>query len=284
MNRIVSMTGRICMVTGANVGIGKATALGLAEMGATVVMVCRSKKRAEATLTEIIRLSGNEDVSYLLADLSSQAAIHKLVVNFTSQYSSLHVLINNAGEIPKKRMVTEDGLEYQFAVGHLAYFLLTIQLLDVLKASAPSRIINVASMLHQFVTINFADLQSEESYQASKVYNQTKLANVLFTYELARRLEGTQVTVNCLHPGVTKTKLLEDYAPKRLRLLVKMFGSNPEKGARTSIFLATSPYVAGVSGKYFVNTKAVRSSKASYDEATAHKLWQVSEELTGLQA
>jgi NAD(P)-dependent dehydrogenase (short-subunit alcohol dehydrogenase family) len=282
MKSNLSMIGRTCMVTGANAGIGKATALGLAEIGATVVMVCRNQQRAEAALNEIIALSGNEEVSYLLADLSSQAAIHKLVVDFKSQYSNLHVLINNAGEVPRKRIVTEDGLEYQFAVSHLAYFLLTVLLLDVLKASAPSRIINVASMLHQFTTINFDDLQCEDSYQSSLVYNQTKLANVLFTYELARRLEGTQVTANCLHPGVTKTKLLDDFAPRPLRPLVNVFGSSAEKGARTSIYLASSPDVEGVSGKYFMNKKAVRSSKASYDECLAQRLWQVSEELTGL--
>jgi NAD(P)-dependent dehydrogenase (short-subunit alcohol dehydrogenase family) len=276
------MLGKICMVTGANAGIGKSTALVLGKMGATVVMVCRNRERGHAALNEIRRVSGNEYISLLLADLSSQNSIRQLVENFKTQYTALHVLINNAGNIPRERTVTEDGIETQFAVSHLAYFLLTNLLLDVLKASAPSRIINVASMLHQFATISFDDLQSEHSYQPSKVYNRTKLANIMFTYELARRLHGTQVTANCLHPGVTDTRLLSDYVPTHLRFLVKIISSSPETGAQTSIYLATSPDVENVSGKYFVNRKAVRSSKASYDETTAHQLWLVSAELTGL--
>jgi NAD(P)-dependent dehydrogenase (short-subunit alcohol dehydrogenase family) len=188
MNITKPITGKICMVTGANAGIGKATALVLAQMGATVVMICRNRERGEAALNEIKRVSGNDNVSLLLADLSSQNSIRQLVENFKTQYTALHVLINNAGNIPMERTITEDGIETQFAVSHLSYFLLTNLLLDVLKASAPSRIINVASTLHQFATISFDDLQSEHSYQPSQVYNRTKLANILFTYELARRL------------------------------------------------------------------------------------------------
>lgn len=282
MNTKKTMTGKICMVTGANSGIGKATALGLAKMGATVVMICRNQERGETALCEIKEVSGNDNITLQLADLSSQVEIRQLVTDFKVQYSALHVLINNAGNIPKNRTVTEDGFETQFAVGHLAYFLLTNLLLDVLKVSAPSRIINVASMLHQFASINFDDLQSERSYQQSLVYNRTKLANVLFTYELARRLQGTGVTANCLHPGVTATKLLNDYTPRPLRFLTNIIGSRPEKGAQTTIYLATSPKVEGVSGKYFVNKKEVPSSKASFDKTTAFKLWQVSAELTGL--
>jgi NAD(P)-dependent dehydrogenase (short-subunit alcohol dehydrogenase family) len=282
MNTTEQMTGKICMVTGANAGIGKATALGLANMGATVVMVCRNCERGESARDQIKQMSGNKDVFLLLANLASQAAIRQLVTNFKDQYPALHVLINNAGNIPRKRTVTEEGFETQFAVGHLAYFLLANLLLDVLIASAPSRIINVASMLHQFATLNFDDLQSERSYQSSLVYNRTKLANVLFTYELARRLQGTKVTANCLHPGVTATKLLEDYCPRPLKFLTKIIAFSPEKGAQSSIYLATSPEVEGMSGKYFVGKKAVSSSKTSYDEAIASKLWQISLELTGL--
>jgi NAD(P)-dependent dehydrogenase (short-subunit alcohol dehydrogenase family) len=216
MNITKTMAGKVCMVTGANAGIGKATALGLAKLGAAVVMVCRDRERGEKALCEIQEQSGNEDITLPLADLSSQAKIRQLAADFKAQYSALHVLINNACIIPPERTVTEEGLETQFAVSHLAYFLLTNLLLDILKVSAPARIINVASMLHQFAAINFDDLQSERSYHPSLVYNQTKLANVLFTYELARSLEGTGVTVNCLHPGVTDTKLLHDYAPRPL--------------------------------------------------------------------
>lgn len=276
------MKGKTCIVTGANTGIGKATALGLAKMGATTVMVCRSRERGEAALGEIKRESGNDAVSLVLADLSSQAAIRHLAREFTSKHTALHVLINNAGIIPRKRTVTEDDLETQFAVNHLAYFLLTNLLLDRLKASAPSRIINVSSRAHGGRFIPFDDLQSERSYSPTRVYGWTKLANVLFTYELARRLEGTRVTVNCLHPGVVATKILADHMPGGLRFVAKMIGLSPEEGAQTSLYLATSGEVEGVSGKYFVNRRVAQSSKASYDKAGASRLWQVSAELTAL--
>lgn len=276
------MNGKTCLVTGANTGIGKATALGLAKMGATVVMVCRSRERGEAALTEIKQESGNDAVFLLLADLSSQAAIRHLAREFTSKHTTLHVLINNAGIIPRKRTATEDGLETQFAVNHLAYFLLTNLLLDPLKASAPSRIINVSSQVHRGPSIPFDDLQSERSYSPTRVYGWTKLANVLFTYELARRLEGTRITVNCLHPGTVATKMLADYMPSGLRFVARMIGVSPEEGAQTSLYLATSPEVEGVSGKYFVNQTAAQSSKASYNTTGASRLWQVSAELTGL--
>ncbi len=282
MANTVPMAGKTCILTGANTGIGKATALGLAKMGATVVMVCRSLERGEAAMAEIKRGSGNDSVSLLLADLSSRAAIHRLAADFKAKYPNLHVLINNAGIIPKKRTVAEDGLETQFAVNHVAYFLLTNLLLDQLKASAPSRIINVSSQVHNGASIDFDDLQSERSYSPTRVYGWTKLANVLFTYELAHRLEGTRVTVNCLHPGTVATNMLADYMPGGLRFLAKMIGVSSEEGAQTSLFLATSPEVEGVSGKYFVNQGAVHSSKASYDKTAARRLWQVSAELTGL--
>lgn len=275
------MTGKTCIVTGANRGIGKATALGLAKMGATVVMVCRSREHGEAALAEIKRESGSDSVALLLADLSSQAAIRHLAAEFKSKYVHLHVLINNAGIIPRKRSVTEDGLETQFAVNHLAYFLFTNLMLEVLKASAPSRILNVGSQAHG-ASIPFDDLQSERSYSPTRVYGWTKLANVLFTYELARRLEGTGVTANCLHPGTVATKMLADYMPGGLRFMAKVIGVSPEEGARTSLYMATSPEVEGVSGKYFVHDRAVQSSHASYDKTVAGRLWQVSAELTGV--
>ena len=276
------MNGKTCMVTGANAGIGKATALGLAKMGATVVMVCRSRERGELALAEITRESGNDSVFLLLADLSSQTAIRNLVADFTATYPRLHVLINNAGIIPKRRTVTEDGLETQLAVNHLAYFLLTNLLLDKLKASAPARILNVSSQAHQGASLDFDDLQSERSYRPTHVYAWTKLANVLFTYELARRLEAIHVTANCLHPGAVATKLLADYMPSVLRFMAKIFGITPENGAQTSLYLAGSPEVEGVSGKYFVKQKSVPSSKASYDRTAARRLWEVSAKLTGL--
>jgi NAD(P)-dependent dehydrogenase (short-subunit alcohol dehydrogenase family) len=272
------------MVTGANSGIGKATALGLANIGATVVMVCRSQERGEAALTEIKQKSSSDRILLLLADLASQAAIRRLAEDFKSQYSALHVLINNAGIIPRKRQVTVDGFETQFAVNHLAPFLLTNLLLDILKSSAPARIVTVSSDMHRGATINFDDLQSVGSYRPVRVYSETKLANVLFTYELARKLQGTKVTANCLHPGMVATKLLADGIgiPRPLKSTTKLIGSNPEIGAKTSIYLAASPEVEGISGKYFVRQKAVESSKISYDQDLASRLWRQSTELTGL--
>ncbi|MDZ4338820.1 MAG: SDR family oxidoreductase, partial [candidate division NC10 bacterium] len=247
-----SMSGRICMVTGANAGIGKATALGLAKMGGTVVMVCRSRERGEATLAEIKQESGNASVHLLLADLSSQDDIRRLAAAFNAKVPALHVLINNAGIIPRKRTVTGEGFETQFAVNHLAYFLLTHLLLDILKASAPARIVTVSSQVHHGASIDFDDLQSERAYRPTRVYASTKLANVLFTYELARRLEGTGVTANCLHPGSVATNLLADFLPTPLRFVTKIVGVSPEKGAQTPLYLATSPEVEEVTGKYFV--------------------------------
>lgn len=278
------MTGKTCMVTGANAGIGKATALGLAKMGANVVMVCRDRERGEAALSEIKRESSNDSVGLLIADLSLLAAIRGLAEEFKTKYPTLHVLNNNAGIIPGTRTVTGDGFETQFAVNHLNYFFLTNLLLDVLKASAPARIVNVTSQVHDGASIDFNDLQSERSYRRTSVYAWTKLANVLFTYELARRLEGTGVTSNCLHPGTVATKLLGDYMPSALRFIGNIVGASPEKGARTSLYLATSPEVEGVTGRYFVSQKEAQSSKLSYDKSLASRLWQVSAELTRLSA
>jgi NAD(P)-dependent dehydrogenase (short-subunit alcohol dehydrogenase family) len=277
-----SMTGKICVVTGANDGIGKATALGLAKMSANVVMICRSRERGETAQAGIKRESGNNAVTLLIADLSSQAAIRRLATEFTAKYPALHVLINNAGIIPRNRTVTQDGFETQFAVNHLAYFLLTQLLLDTIKGSAPARIVNITSQAHQGATLDFDDLQSQHSYSRTRVYATTKLANILFTYELARRLEGTRVTANCVHPGGIATKLLSDYLPSPIRFMAGIVGKSPEKGAQTPIYLATSPEVEGVTGKYFVDRKAAPSSKSSYDLELARRLWQESAKLTNL--
>ncbi len=274
------MKGKVCLVTGANAGIGQATALGLAQLGATVIMVCRSRERGEAAQAEIQAQSSNDKVDLLLADLSSQAEIRRLAVEIEARYADLHVLINNAAIIPQQRRETAAHLEIQFAVNHLAYFLLTNLLRDKLKASAPARIVVVASQVHASGVIDFDDLQATRNYRPSQVYANTKLANVLFTYELARRLAGSGVTANCLHPGVVATNLLNDYigVPQGRRDR----GIEARKGAQTSLYLATSPEVAGVSGRYFVNREAAPSSAVSYDEELAQRLWQVSAELTGL--
>ncbi len=278
------MQNKTCLITGTSTGIGKAIALGLAKMGAKVVMVCRSRERGQMVLAEIKRESGNHSVDLLLADLSSQASIRQLVAHYKTEYPSLHVLINNAATIPQERIVTDDSLETQFAVNHLGYFLLTNLLLDLLKSSAPARIVNVSSQAHRGVSIQFDDLQSEHSYSPRRVYARTKLANVLFTYELTRRLHGTHLTVNCVHPGVIATKLLGDYVgvPKALQFVTRIAGISPEKGALSPLYLASSPDLEGITGQYFVNRKEVRSSSVSYDRTAARRLWQVSAQLTGL--
>jgi NAD(P)-dependent dehydrogenase (short-subunit alcohol dehydrogenase family) len=277
----LQIQGKICLVTGANAGIGKATALGLAEMGAAVVMVCRSRARGEAALADIRRRSGNDQIALLLADLSSQAQVRALAAEFKQRYDRLHVLVNNAAIIPLQRQETEDGLEMQFAVNHLAYFMLTLLLLDVIKASAPARIINVSSQVHAWGEIRFDDLQSRQAYNRHRAYAQAKLANVLFTCELARRLAGTAVTVNALHPGVIATKLGANYGGRERAQDAPL--AEARRGAQTTLYLATSPDVAGVSGRYFVYEKAVHRSADAYDQALAQRLWQVSAQLTGMK-
>src|SRR2546421_6824878 len=282
-----SMQGKICMVTGANSGIGKATALALAQMGATVVMVCRDRARGEQARSEIATKSRNNGVDLLQADLSSQQSIRQLVENFQQHYTHLHVLINNAGAGAAftGRRETVDGLEMTFAVNYLAPFLLTHLLLDVLKASAPARIVNVSSNSHKSGYIQMDDLQEEKHYRSMRVYGQAKLAVVLFTYELARRLQGTGVTANCLHPGFVATHFGQRDAGPAFRLLVKLigsFGASPQEGAKTSIYLASSPEVEGVTGKYFVKSIPKRSAAISYDESLQRQLWEQSAKLVNL--
>src|SRR5690348_9172780 len=251
-----SIQGKICMVTGANSGIGKATALALAQMGATVVMVCRDRARGEQARSEITTTSRNTAVDLLLADLSSQQSIRHLVEHFQHHYPHLHVLINNAGAtFPGRRRETVDGVEMTLAVNYLAPFLLTNLLLDRLTASAPARIVNVSSHAHASGSIQLDDLQAEKRYRPMRTYPQAKLAVVLFTYELARRLHGTGVTANCLHPGFVATHFAQRDAGLAFRLLVKVmgsFGTSPHEGAKTSIYLASSPEVEAVTGHYFV--------------------------------
>jgi len=283
----MTMNGKICLVTGANSGIGKATALGLAKMGATVVMVCRDANKGEAALSEIKRKSGSNSVDLLLADLSSQEAIRRLATEYKSKYQQLHVLINNAGVYYTKRHVTVNGLEAMFAVNYLARFLLTNLLLDIIEQSAPARIINVAGAYHAKGKINFDDLQGEKDFDGQRANHQSKLADVLFTYELARRLEGTGVTINCLHPGMVATDLIDkdkDFPVffKYLYKLSRPLMKSPVKGAETSIYLASSPEVESVTGRYFVNKKIAESSPESHDPQLAQRLWAVSEKLSKL--
>ncbi|MBI1817517.1 MAG: SDR family oxidoreductase [Deltaproteobacteria bacterium] len=280
------MNGRTCLITGATSGIGRATAIELARRGATLVLVARDRGRGEDTMREIRERTDNRQVTLLLADLSSQQSIRELARAFLATNRPLHVLLNNAGVVNLGRSVTVDGIETVFAVNHLGYFLLTNLLLDRLKQSAPARIVNVASEVHKIGGLNFDDLQNERRFRSMGVYGQSKLANILFTYELARRLAGSGVTVNCLHPGAVATGLGKNngaWAQVLIRILGTFFRT-PEQGAATSIYLASSPAVAGVSGKYFMNSKERRSSKASYDEAAARRLWEISAQMTGLGA
>jgi NAD(P)-dependent dehydrogenase (short-subunit alcohol dehydrogenase family) len=277
------MSGKICLVTGANAGIGKATALGLAKLGATVVMVCRNSQKGEVAREEIQAGSGNSHVDLLIADLSSQQSIRQLAQDFQRKYTQLHVLVNNAGSSFARGQVSPDGIEMTLAVNHLASFLLTNLLLDTIKASAPARIVNVSSEMQFRGFIDFDDLEGKRKYSITGAYAQSKLANVLFTYALARRLEGTGVTVNCLHPGVVVTKIWASALPSWLQFLggiIRLFGVTAEQGALTSIYLASSPEVEGVTSKYFDRCKAIPSAKISYDQGVQERLWTISETLT----
>ncbi len=280
-----SMQGKVCLLTGATSGIGKATALGLAQMGATVVMVSRDRARGEAAQAEIKTKSGNAAVDLLLADLSAQQSIRQLVENFQQRYTQLHVLINNAGLFVLRRRTTVDGLEMTFAVDYLAPFLLTNLLLDVLKASAPARIVNVSSNSHEAGYIKLDDLQAEHNYRSMRAYGQAKLAVVLFTYELARRLQGTGVTANCLHPGFVATNIGQSgmgLASRIVTRLIFAFGISPQEGAKTSLYLASSPEAEGVTGKYFVKSIPQRSAPISYDVSLQRQLWEESAKLVNL--
>lgn len=282
------MKGKVCMVTGATSGIGKITALELARMGAEVVLVGRDRGRTEAALREVKEQSGNPSASMFVADLSESPSVRQLAADFTAKHERLDVLVNNAGVTLMKRVLSADGVEGTFATNHLGYYHLTLLLLDVLKKSAPARIVNVSSSAHKGVKLHFDDLQCEKGYSGLMAYSRSKLANLMFTYELARRLEGTGVTVNALHPGVIPSTSLGRNMPKALTAVasflgkVFFFSSTPEEGARTSIYLASSPDVEGVSGKYFIKCKEAKSSSASYDEAAQERLWKVSAELTGV--
>jgi NAD(P)-dependent dehydrogenase (short-subunit alcohol dehydrogenase family) len=273
------------VVTGGTSGIGEETAVGLARRGARVVIVGRDRERGEASVANVRARSGNDAVDLLLADLSSQKEVRGLAAQILDDYPALHVLVNNAGVVHLARRTTVDGLESTFAVNHLAYFLLTRLLQQRLVASAPARIVNVASEGHRFARLDFDDLQSERNYSVMRVYGLSKLANILFTAELARRLDGSGVTANCLHPGAVSTRLgiNNGWLGRLLIPALRPFFLTPEKGARTSIHLATSEAVKDVSGKYFMKCALRRPSAICSDTEAARRLWDVSSELTGLE-
>jgi retinol dehydrogenase-12 len=276
------MQGKVCLITGATSGIGFVTADTLARQGAHVVLVGRNPAKADAAVATIRAASGNRQVESLLADLSSQQQIHDLAGRFKERHAHLDVLVNNAGGIWMRRTLTVDGLEMTLAVNHLAYFLLTQLLLDTLKASPQARIVNVASAAHRKATLKFDDLQAERRYSGWRQYCRSKLMNLLFTYELARQLPGTGVSANALHPGFVATGFGANNGWKGwlLRTYARFAAISPEEGARTIIHLASSPEVAGATGRYFVHERVAASSPASTDESAARRLWQISLEMT----
>jgi retinol dehydrogenase 12 len=279
--------GKTCLITGSTSGIGKEIAIGLAKMKANVILVGRNKTRCQETAEDICRNASidtnKNQVSYLLADLSSQESIHQLAKKFLDSYHSLDILINNAGVFLSRHLITVDGIEYTFAVNHLAPFLLTNLLFERMKASSPSRIITTSSVAHRGAHINFDNLQFERGkYNGVQAYRQSKLANILFSKELARRLSGTGVTSNCFHPGGVRTNLIQN-SPWHYRLIwliITPFLISPRKGADTAVYLASSSKAVNVSGEYFVNRKSVCPSRLADDPQLAAKLWMISEELT----
>ena len=278
------MQGKICLITGATSGIGFVTAQALAHQGATVVLVGRNPERAAAAVSSIQQATGNPHVACLMADLSVQDQVRQLAGEFQRRFARLDVLLNNAGAFFSRRSLSVDGLEMTLALNHLAYFLLTHLLLDTLNATPAARIVNVASDAHRNAQFDFTDPQGRQNYRGWRAYSQSKLANLLFTYELARRLADTDTTANAVHPGFVATRFGHNN-----RGLVGLFvwlaqftALSPEQGAETLIHLATSPDAARVTGMYFVKKQPVGSSTASYDATAAQRLWQLSAELTGL--
>ena len=285
MSNLPDLTGKLILVTGATDGIGLVTAEVLAGMGANVTILGRNLQKTADSAAAIQQKTG-KNVETIVADLSVQAQVRRAAAEYLARHDQLHVLVNNAGAVFTQRKVSADGLEMTFALNHLGYFLLTDLLLGALKVSAPARIVSVSSGAHVGAQLDFSDLQNERGFSSFKAYGQSKLANIYFTYELARRLEGTGVTANCLHPGFVATNFGASnggiFGP--IFRLAQLIALKPNQGAETSVYLASSPEVEGVSGKYFDKKKAVRSSEVSYDRATAERLWQVSEELTGVKA
>ncbi len=280
------MQDKICLITGANAGIGQQTALELAQMGATVVIVARDPQRGEAARAAIAATTGNPRVELLQADFASPPSIHAMATAFAARYDRLDVLVNNAGVYLTGRETTADGLERTFAVNHLGYFMTTLLLWPSLLAAPSARVINLSSDAHRQAKLNLDDLQNERKYAGFRAYAQSKLANVLFTYELDRRRGNAPVTVNAVHPGFVASNFGRNnrgVIGLVMTRLVPLFAKSVVEGAATSVYLASSPEVAGVSGRYFVDCRPVKSAPQSYDRTAAERLWAVSEQLTGLR-
>lgn len=281
---VLSMSGKTCLVTGATAGIGAVTAESLAGAGATVLIVGRDPAKCEQTIGRIRAATGNDAVESYVADLSSQKQVRRLAEEVAARHPRLDVLVNNAGAMFDRKLESSDGIEMTWALNHLSYFLLTNLLLDTLRASAPARVVNVASDAHSMVRgIDFDDPESKrKKYKAFRIYGQSKLANILFTLELARRLEGSGVTANSLHPGFVYTSFFENKGMigRLTKLAATIIAIRPENGARTSVYLASAPEVAGVSGEYFVKRKPAVPTPAARDADAAKRLWDLSETMT----
>jgi len=278
------MAGKTCLVTGATAGIGRVTALQLAYMGANVVIAGRNPAKCAVTAIEIREETRNPAIEYLVGDLSSQYQVRGLADEFKNRHQRLDVLVNNAGALFMGRKFSADNIEMTFALNHLSYFLLTNLLLDVLVASSPARVVNVASSAHEEARLELADIDNPHRYFGFRAYSRSKLCNVLFTYELARRLEGTGVSANALHPGLVATNFLKNngFLGGFLNYMLGIRGISEEAGAMTSVYAASSPDLEGVTGKYLVKKQIVRSSKRTYDECKAAGLWDLSSTLTGI--
>ena len=280
-----NLQGKVCLITGATNGIGEEAAKQIALMGAEIVFIARSPSKAEELKQSLKSLTGRESIS-IIADLSSQEDVKRAASEFLSLNKPLNILLNNAGIMNTSRKETVEGLEEVFSVNHLAYYSFTLMLMNKLIESGPSRVVNVASGAHMFVKdMNFDDLQSEKEYKTMQVYGRSKLANILFTRELAERLEGKGVTVNCLHPGFVNTGIGSNNSPTMGRILMTLarpFSRKTDKGAETSIYLCVSPEVENETGEYFYDCKKEKISAAASDKENATKLWEVSSKLTGI--
>ena len=277
----MNLKDKVCLITGATSGIGKETALALAKEGATIVFTARNPEKGEKVKQELVEATGNENIETMYCNLASLESVRDFVDSFKNKYKNLHVLINNAGIWETKRKESDDGIELNFAVNHLAPFLMTNLLLDMIKSSSPARIINLSSDAHKPAKLNFNDIEGKKSWSSFGSYAQSKLCNILFTKKLSQILAGTGVTVNCVHPGLVSTTLF-DKMNSILRAVFSLFMISSKRGAQTSIFLATSDDVKDISGEYFSKKKIVTPSKAAQNMENAEKLWEISKRYTGL--
>ncbi len=277
----MELNGKNAMITGATSGIGRVTAFEIAGRGARLILPVRNMEKGEVLKSDIRRETGSTKVELMHCDLASLNSIRQLALDFEKNHDRLHLLVNNAGLWEVKRKESEDHIEMNFAVNHLAPFLLTMLLLPVIRKSSPARIVNVSSTAHKYGTMRFDDLEGKKRWGSMQSYAQSKLANILFTRKLAGVLEGSGVTVNCLHPGVVNTGLFANM-PGPFHGLFSLFMISPEKGARTSIYLATSPDVEGVTGEYFAKRKREKTSAQAGDMKAADMLWEISKEYCGL--